>query len=213
MRRALVLLLLSCRREAPVAHAVDAEMKPSPSTAAPSPRCPDAVTIASLGEVGTPPGAWLSRLETAELYVRIPKDLVRAPEADNVVLRGYPKSPLRGRRNADRQITLLAERRVYAVNEPVRVIHVLEVFAKGEDLFVMGPKPITGEWVDGTRVTPEVPTWGAFTMGIYDGAVMQSPGLDVNFEISVYPFATPGLHHVQWRAGVVDSNVLCVEVR
>ncbi len=70
------------------------------------------------------------------------------------------------------------------MNEPVRVIHVLEVFAKGEDLFVMGPKPITGEWVDGTRVTPEVPTWGAFTtMDVYDGLrrrVMQSPALDVN---------------------------------
>jgi len=196
-----------------VAHALDAEMKPTPSASAPAPRCPDAVTLASLGEAHAPPGAWLARLEFAELYVRIPKDLVRAPEADHRVLRSYPKSPVRGRSHAGRQITLLAESRVYAVHEAVRVLHVLEVTAKGEELFVMGPKPITGEWVDGVRVTPEVPKWGAFTMGDYDGAVLQSPGLDVNFEISVYTFATPGLHHVQWKAGVVDSNVLCIEVR
>lgn len=201
-------------REPPTARAVDAEItRPMPTGPAPAPRCPDRESVESLGEVA-PKGAWLERLATAELYVRLPPDkLVVAGAADQAVLRSYPSSPLRGKRVGDRQTTILAASRIYAVGEEVRVIHVLEVFAKGEELFVMGPKPITGEWADGKLVTPPVPTWGPFTMGVYDGAVLQSPGFDVNFEISVHRFDTPGLHHVQWRAGAVPSNVLCVEVR
>ena len=47
------------------------------------------------------------------------------------------------------RLTILAKKNRYRVNEEVRIIHVLEVVEPGHRLFVMGPKPIYGEYIDG----------------------------------------------------------------
>jgi hypothetical protein len=77
----------------------------------------------------------------------------------------------------------------------------------------MGPKPVVGEHVDGVLATDPVPAWGAFTTGVYDGVVLESPGVDTHYDVTRYRFATPGVHRIQWRAGEHVSNVLCLEVR
>jgi len=78
----------------------------------------------------------------------------------------------------------------------------------------MGPKAIYGEYVDGTLASPAV----AAPPGPYDGAVIQSPGADHNYEVSVHRLAR-GTHTIEWRFAtlsgptVLRSNVLTVEIR
>lgn len=91
-------------------------------------------------------------------------------------------------------------------------MHVLEIERPGDTLYVMGPKPVLGEHVDGALATPPAPPAYAFTTDVYDGVVLASPGLDVNFAPTSYRFATPGPHTIVWRAGSLQSNVLCVDV-
>jgi hypothetical protein len=96
----------------------------------------------------------------------------------------------------------------YRVGEPVRVIHVLEVVTPGEEIYVMGPKAVGGEIVDGQKVTPA--NHGDHEP--YDGRVLPSPGVDYNYEITSHTFAEPGRHTIQWRLGALTSNALVVEI-
>ena len=95
----------------------------------------------------------------------------------------------------------------------MRIVHVLERTEPGQPLYIMGPKAITGLFVDGSLEGPPEPASGGLVPGVYDGAVLPSPGVDTNFERSVVRFRTPGLHRVQWRVGGMASNELCVDVR
>ena len=161
-----------------------------------------------------PRPAYLGSMLRDSLYLRVDGgDLPTAPQADLDVLHGYPTGSVRGPLVGGVRITLLTRSRIVGIGEEVRVIHVLEIERPGETLYVMGPKPVTGEWVDDRLASAPVPSWGAFTMGVYDGMVRPSPGVDDNFEITTYRFRTRGPHRIQWRAGSVDSNVLCIEVR
>lgn len=156
---------------------------------------------------------YLERMSSVEIFVRRGDAIDVAPAADLAVVRDYPRTRARGPLVDGRRMTLMTAKRAVGVGEAVRVIHVLEVERAGEELFVMGPKPVVGEHVDGKLAGDPVPEWGAFTMGIYDGAVLPSPGVDTNYEITSYTFHEPGVHRIQWRAGEQMSNVLCVEVR
>ena len=173
----------------------------------PAARCPEA----SAPAWATAP-AWLDDLVRRGLFVREGERIVDAPAEDLAVLRTYRDGRDLGPLREGSRLTLLAARRVYAVGEPVRVVHVLERTLPGHDLYIMGPKAVTGVWVDGALASPPEPAEGLGPT-TYDGAVLQSPGADTNFERSVHRFRAPGLHRVQWRAGGMTSNELCVEVR
>lgn len=158
---------------------------------------------------------YLQRLQTSgELYVRRESRIENASAEDVALLRSYPTSPIRGPLVEGRRVTILTAKTSLAIGEPVRVIHILEVERDGDELFVMGPKPVVGEYVDG-ELTPggEIPEWGPFTMGVYDGAVLKSPGVDTNYEITTYAFRERGTHTIQWRAGKHMSNILHIEVK
>jgi len=156
--------------------------------------------------------AWLAALVSRGLYVRDGERIVDAPVSDLAVLRSYLDGRDLGPLREGSRLTILAARRVYAVGEPVRVVHVLERTLPGQELYIMGPKAVTGVWVDGSLASAPEPDEGLMPT-TYDGAVLPSPGADTNFERSVHRFRAPGLHRVQWRAGGMTSNELCVEVR
>ena len=191
-------MTLACRRAEESAKPVPSEQR---SSAIPRPieECPP--------DVQTPPPVplpeYVSRIEKSELYVRVVTDagpdLVVAPPEDLAVVRSYPRGSVRGPLASGTRITILAAKRTYRVNEEIRVIHVAEFNEPGEEVFVMGPKPVTGEYLDEKLASDPVPSWSAFTMGVYDGAVMKSPWADTNYEITRYKMVTPGLHRVQWR--------------
>ncbi len=142
-----------------------------------------------------------------QLLARSGTSIVPAPPGDQAVAATYAASPVRGPLHDGARITILTERTRYRIGEEVRVIHVLEAPAPGRELYVMGPKPIHGEYVDGVERTPPPPGPQP-----YDGAVLQSPGADFNYEVTTYRFTTAGPHRIQWRADGRESNVLELEV-
>ncbi len=160
--------------------------------------------------------SYLVRLaKDGDLYARVGDRIVDAPAADVAVLRSYPawaeKGTLSGA--AAERLTILSAKTRYAAGEEVRVVHVHEATQLGLQLYVMGPKAITGEYVDGVLASPpRAPSLD------YDGAVVPSPGADHNYEVSHYRLA-PGAHTIEWRSAtlsgpaVLRSNVLHIEVR
>ncbi len=146
------------------------------------------------------------------LTVRDGDALVDAPEADAALARSYATQPIRGPLQEGLRLTLLTHRQRYRVGEEVRVIHVVEAPATGQSIYVMGPKVPHGEYVDGERVTSEPPTADYPFVAIYDGAVLESPAVDYNYDITSYRFSTPGTHRIEWRPGALRSNILEIEV-
>ena len=142
-----------------------------------------------------------------QLFARDGASIVPAPPGDHAVAATYARSAVRGPLRDGVRITILTERAKYKVGEEVRVIHVLEAPEPGHELYVMGPKPIHSEYVDGVERTPPPPAPGS-----YDGRVLQSPGVDWNYEVTTYRFTTPGPHRLQWRADGRESNVIELEV-
>ena len=187
-------LVAACSREAPPS--------PSPSSMALPSAMPE----------------YLARLaKDGDLYARDDAGgIVDAPAADMAVLRGYPQWKDKGLPTGPfgERLTILTAKQVVLPGEEVRVIHVHEAPQAGVELFVMGPKAIYGEYVDGVLASkaaaaPPLP---------YDGAVVKSPGADHNYEVSVHRLPR-GVHTIEWRfatlsgPAVLRSNVLTVEVR
>src|SRR5882762_6791914 len=113
------------------------------------------------------------------LSARRGDDIVPAPEEDVEVARGYPVAPSKGAWIDQRRLTLLTARLRVRVDEPVRVIHVVETTRAGDQLYVMGPKPIRGEYVDGALRTAAAPASGdpLAPAGLYDGRVVPAPAV------------------------------------
>lgn len=148
------------------------------------------------------------------LYIRDGKQIVNAPPEDLAVARRYPAFQDKGKLQNGQRITIMTAKMVYGVGEEVRVIHVLEAPEAGHELYVMGPKPIQEEHLDGQLASP------ARAGDAYDGMVTKSPGVDFNYEISTYRFDKPGVHTIQWKGGghpiqadlKLESNVLRITV-
>ncbi len=151
---------------------------------------------------------------TTGLAVREGDRIVPAPAADEAVARGYPQWADKGAVHDGARLTVMTGRLATTVGEPVRIIHVAEVTTPGRSVYVMGPKPILGEHVDGTLVTPSAPATGdpLAPTGVYDGRVQPSPAVDHNYEITTYTFDTPGAHTVYWQMGPLRSNTLTFDV-
>jgi len=147
------------------------------------------------------------------LYVRDGNQIVAAPEEDISVARNYPIWRDKGQITDGKRLTILTKKTAYQVNEEVRIIHVVEVTEPGHTVYVMGPKPIYGEYMDGQLVTERLPAMeDPLAPSTYHGAVLPSPAVDYNYDITSYSFSKPGTHSFQWRLGPLESNVLTLEV-
>jgi hypothetical protein len=152
-------------------------------------------------------------LARPQLFVRQDGRVVEAPEADIAVAEGYASWPDKGPLVDGRRLTIMAAQSPYAVGDAVRIIHVLEVTTPDLPLYVMGPKPVLDEYVDGRLVTGSPPQGvDPLLPDSYDGRTLKGPGLDFNWEITSYRFAEPGRHEVVWRPGGLSSNKLFLGV-
>jgi hypothetical protein len=129
-------------------------------------------------------------------FVREGDRIVDAPAADLKVASSYAESKAKGEVIKGRRITILTAKAEYEIAEEVRVIHILEATEPGLDVFVMGPKTIDEEYIDGKVVAQQGPD-----MAGYDGRVIKSPAIDLNYGITSYRFTAPGAHTIQWRGG------------
>jgi hypothetical protein len=148
------------------------------------------------------------------LSVREGDRLVPASEEDVEVARAYPQWPDKGPLHDGVRLTLLTRKTGGVVGETFRVLHVVEVTTPGREVYVMGPKPIVGEYVDGTLATAPVPEEGdpLAPADEYDGRVQPGPAVDYNYDITTYSFDTPGTHRVQWQMGPFRSNTLTFQI-
>lgn len=147
------------------------------------------------------------------LYVRRGERVDPASDADKRLVQRYPDWPDKGEIVDGRRITIMTAATTPAPDEEVRVAHVFEALEPGEDVYIMGPKPVYGEYVDGKLATetpqhPERPWTPAF----YAGATLPSPAVDYSYEITSYRFAEPGEHTIVWDLGLLRSNRLTITV-
>lgn len=142
------------------------------------------------------------------LYMREGDKIVEALPEDIEVAKSYPSARSKGTVVAGCRITIMCRKDTYRISETVRVIHVFEVLEPGQEIFIMGPKMVFGEYVDGRAVTPE----RSGEPGLYDGPVLDSPGVDYNYDITAYSFAAPGRHTIHWQMGGLYSNTIKLEI-
>jgi hypothetical protein len=145
------------------------------------------------------------------LFERRGNRIVDAPPEDVAVARSYPLFPDKGSIISGIRLTLMVRRRQYRIGEEVRVVHVVEMVEPGREVYVMGPKPVYGEYVDEVLVTPPPPD-DVLEPSTYNGLVLPSPAVDYNYDITAYRFADAGEHRIQWRLGAVRSNIVRIEV-
>lgn len=136
-------------------------------------------------------------------------------EADKELARSlYEDLAHKSEENAERILAILTAQKVVAVDEPVRVFHLIEFMKKGAEIFIMGPKDIYGEFVNGHLASPKVPEGQMYPwMMLYDGPVLEGPGLDENFKVSVYRFSQPGRYEINWQFEEQRSNTLTITVK
>jgi len=147
------------------------------------------------------------------LFVRSGDQIVEAPPEDQALAQTYPRWSDKGPLIAGRRITCLTPKTTYGLNEGIHVIHVYEVVVPGHLVYVMGPKPVYGEYLDGRLVTLEPPQGeDPFVPANYDGRALPSPAVDYNYDVTIYSFSAPGRHQIDWRIGGLRSNTLEFEV-
>jgi hypothetical protein len=148
-----------------------------------------------------------------QLFVREGDRVVEAPEEDIAVAERYAEWEQKGSPVAGRRITVMTARSTYSVDDEVRVIHVMEALEPGVALYVVGPKPVVAEYVDGElRTSAAVSGVDPLVPATYDGPVLDGPGVDFNWEITSYRFSDPGRHSIVWEPGDVRSNDLPLDV-
>jgi hypothetical protein len=119
----------------------------------------------------------------------------------------------KGAFHEDQRLTLLTEHLDVRIGEPVTVWHVFETTAPNAELYIMGPKPVPGEYVDERLATASPPEGSAYPWQVlYDGAVLPSPGIDTHWEPSTYTFDKPGTHSIQWKVNGLESNTVVIKV-
>jgi len=152
-------------------------------------------------------------VEFRGLFVRVGDGVVEAPPEDVAVALRYPDWPEKGPLVDGRRVTIMTAARRCAPGQAVRVLHVVEVVEASRDVYVMGPKPVYGEYVDGRLSTaPPPPGEDPLEPADYDGEVAPGPAVDFNYAITSYVFDARGEHTIEWRPGALASNVLTVTV-
>jgi hypothetical protein len=144
---------------------------------------------------------WPPDMPTA-LYERKGEKIVDAPPEDFALAKTYHSFPDKGPVKDGQRITILTSKVDYKIGEPVRVIHVLEAVQPGIKVYMLGPKPITDEYVDGHLVGSKGPLRLQRC-----GLVLDRPIANFNYDITTYTFSSPGHHTVQWKGyGGVDDD-------
>ena len=148
------------------------------------------------------------------LFRREGDQIVPAAPGDQEVARSYCEFPDKGPIFEGQRITILTRSVRQPFDQPVRIIHVCEAISASVCLFVMGPKPVYGEYVDDVLVTQPTPTdEDPLRPSAYDGRVLTGPAVDYNFDITSYIFDKVGTHIIQWRPiGGLASNILRIEI-
>lgn len=147
------------------------------------------------------------------LYLHEEGRIVEAPAEDVALARSYPNWPDKGPIIDGRRLTIMVRKTSFWVDEEVRIVHVVEVLEPGHQVYVMGPKPIHGEYVDGQLVTASPPPGeDPLVPPIYDGITLPSPAVDYGYDITSYRFSKPATHEIQWRLDSLGSNLLTLEI-
>ncbi|MGL4597201.1 MAG: hypothetical protein ACRCYO_06725 [Bacteroidia bacterium] len=128
-------------------------------------------------------------------------------------LKSYPfwidKGPIKNQR----RLTITCQKTIFKTNEAIRVAHYIEELDSGQTLYVMGPKKITNEFVnDSLHTSVSLDSNTPWLEMEYNGEVVDSPGLDYNFEITEYRFSKAGTYTIYWKPGVYCSNGLIIYV-
>lgn len=149
-----------------------------------------------------------------KLYIRKNGDLIEAPENDIKVAKNYPDWVDKGNEINGKRLTIMTEKSDYRLNEEVRVIHVVDYVSPGQDAFLMGPKKVYNEYINGELVTEGLKRRGKDPLipEFYDGLVMKSPVIDFNFDITAYRLSEKGIYNIQWILGPYRSNVVKIIV-
>jgi hypothetical protein len=111
-----------------------------------------------------------------------------------------------------RRLTIMTARDHVQAGEEVQVVHVVETTDPGLKVYLMGPKEVFGEAVDGDVANPLPDGVDPFVPTEYDGRVATGPAVDANYEVTTYTFDTPGEHQIVWQLAGWTSNVLRVTV-
>jgi hypothetical protein len=151
----------------------------------------------------------------SQLLERKGDKIVNAPPEDLALARTYHTFKDKGALISGQRVTIMTAKTNYKVGEPIRILHVLESVREGIKVYVMGPKTIYDEYVDGGLVTPKGPGNDG-----YDGMVIDRLWADFNYDITTYTFSEPGEHTIQWKGGGhpmqgslgLESNIIKLEI-
>jgi hypothetical protein len=146
------------------------------------------------------------------LYVRDGNRIVEASHRDIAVARSYARFQDKGAIVNGRRITILTENTTHRIADEARIIHVIEFAEPGYQAYIMGPKPIFGEYINDELVTEPIPTGDPLVPTEYSGVTLPSPAVDYNFGITSYMFHVPGIYRIQWKLGFLESNTLVVTI-
>jgi len=112
------------------------------------------------------------------------------------------------------RLSIAAPQDEYAVGEAVGILHVVESLREGAELHPMGPKTVSGVYINDSLAGPAAPDGPRPWIPLeYDGRVLSGPGLDCHFLHPEYRFDAPGTYAIQWRQGSLLSNVLTIHIR
>ena len=148
------------------------------------------------------------------LFIREGDRIIEAPVEDIVVAQKYPEWSDKGAVIDGTRLTIMTEKTSYQIGEEIHVIHVVDVTEPGRDVYIMGPKKVYGEYIDGELVSKPLPEGeDPLIPGLYDGAILASPAVDYNYEITYYTFDEPETHQIHWQLGALRSNTIVIEVK
>jgi hypothetical protein len=147
------------------------------------------------------------------LFVRVGDRILPAPAEDQEVARRYFAFEDKGPVGDGARVTILTRHLEVKPGAEVRIIHVFEALTAARTLYLMGPKPVLGEYVDGLPAAPIARAGeDSLVPEFYDGRTLSGPGIDYNYEITQYRFDVPGMHQIQWCPGPLQSNTLVIRV-
>jgi hypothetical protein len=147
------------------------------------------------------------------LFIREGDRILRAAAEDEEIARSYPAFPDKGAIVDGYRLTILTRNIAIHTDDPVHIIHVCEAVVPDLLLYVMGPKPVHDEYVNGVLATAALPAGeDPLVPESYDGRITRGPAVDYNYEITQYRFREPGIHLIQWRPGKFSSNTLALKV-
>jgi len=132
--------------------------------------------------------------------------------SDMNTLKNYIDYKDKGKLKNNSRVTIMSAQKGYKIDEEVRIIHVYESLAEGQELLTNSPKKIYDEYINDSLKTEKSPDSNYPWVFLYDGGIDESPGLDYGFDITRYMFSEKGTYEIQWKPGAMESNILKITV-